>query len=111
MLIISCEGCVYNDGNPKAECVLCKTGDSFTPKETQSTPTTDNINPSHYRQGKVECIDAIESATTSLNGFEGYCTGNAIKYLWRWKQKNGIEDLRKAKWYLEKLIETEEANE
>ena len=33
------------------------------------------------------------------------CTGNAIKYLWRWKQKNGVEDLRKAKWYISRLIE------
>lgn len=59
--------------------------------------------PPHY-QGKVECIDALEAATANLTGIEAVCTANAIKYLWRWKQKNGIEDLRKAHWYIERLI-------
>ena len=64
----------------------------------------DNVNsPSHY-QGKVECIDCIESATAGLNGIEAFCTGNAIKYLFRWKKKNGIEDLKKAKYYIDKII-------
>jgi hypothetical protein len=65
----------------------------------------DKINPDHYKQGKVECIDAIDSATYYLNGFEGYCVGNILKYVWRYKRKNGIEDLKKARWYLDKLIE------
>ena len=60
--------------------------------------------PSHYTAGKVECIDAIESAVAKLDGFEGYCTGNAIKYLWRWKMKNGVEDLNKATAYIEILL-------
>lgn len=65
---------------------------------------TDNVNsPSHY-QGKIECIDCIESATDGLKGIEAFCTGNAIKYLYRWKKKNGIEDLKKAKWYIDKLL-------
>ena len=64
----------------------------------------ENVNsPQHY-QGKVECIDCIESATAGLNGIEAFCTGNAIKYLYRWKRKNGIEDLKKAKWYIDKII-------
>ena len=62
----------------------------------------DTINPSHYKQGDVECIDAIKSATT--DGFTGYLTGNVLKYVWRWKHKNGIEDLKKARWYLDRLI-------
>jgi hypothetical protein len=61
--------------------------------------------PSHYTGGKIECIDAIESATVNLTGIEAVCTANAIKYLWRWKQKNGAEDLHKAKWYINRLIE------
>lgn len=61
--------------------------------------------PPHYTVGKVECIDAIESATTCLQGIEAVCTANIIKYVWRWKLKNGVEDLEKAKWYLNKLIE------
>ena len=61
--------------------------------------------PEHYNAGAVECIDGIEAATESLSGFEGFCVGNAIKYLWRWKHKGGVEDLEKAKWYIDKLIE------
>ena len=69
----------------------------------------DNVNhPAHYT-GKIECIDAIECATKGLNGFEGALTGNIIKYVWRWKKKNGVEDLKKARWYLDKLISRLEA--
>jgi hypothetical protein len=64
----------------------------------------DNINPSHYKQGGVECIDALEAATVNLKGIEAVCTANAIKYLWRWKEKNGKEDLHKAQWYITKLL-------
>jgi len=64
--------------------------------------------PSHYTAGKVECIDALEAATVNLTGVEAVCTANAIKYLWRWKQKNGVEDLRKARWYLDRLIAKQE---
>lgn len=62
--------------------------------------------PPHYTSGKVECIDALEAATVELKGLDAVCTANAIKYLWRWKQKNGVEDLRKARWYIDKLITT-----
>lgn len=60
--------------------------------------------PVHYTAGKVECIDAIESATVGLTGGLAYNTGAAIKYLWRWSRKNGAEDLRKARWYVDRLI-------
>lgn len=64
----------------------------------------DNVNhPAHY-QGNIECIDAITVAVEDLSGIEAVCTANAIKYLWRWKRKNGIEDLRKAHWYIQRLI-------
>jgi len=62
--------------------------------------------PHHYTRGGVECIDALASATAGLEGLDAVCTANAIKYLWRWKQKNGVEDLRKARWYIDKLITT-----
>lgn len=61
--------------------------------------------PEHYNLGGIECIDAISAATSQLVGEEAFCTGNAIKYLWRWKNKNGVEDLRKAVWYINRLIE------
>ena len=64
----------------------------------------DKVNhPAHY-QGKVECIEAIDAAVEGLSGIEAVCTANAIKYLWRWKRKNGIEDLEKSVWYIQKLI-------
>ena len=65
----------------------------------------DNVNrPSHYRKGKVECIDAIKSATG--DGYQFYLQGNVIKYMWRFNHKNGLEDLQKAQWYLSELIKT-----
>jgi hypothetical protein len=67
----------------------------------------DNVNsPKHYNQTEIECIEAIEAATDS--GFEYYLQGNVIKYLWRYRYKNGVEDLKKARWYLEKLIQEKE---
>ncbi len=64
----------------------------------------DKVNhPSHYTQGKVECIDAIESATTNLTGIVAVCVANVIKYVWRFALKNGTEDLDKADFYLQKL--------
>lgn len=71
----------------------------------------DSVNhPPHYA-GKIECIEAIEAAVEDLSGPEAVSTGNAIKYLWRWKSKskNGIEDLRKAKWYIDRLIKNASA--
>lgn len=69
---------------------------------------TDMVNhPPHYTSGGIEAIDGIAAATSGLEGLEAVCTGNAIKYLWRWKKKNGVQDLQKAKWYIEKLIESQ----
>lgn len=62
--------------------------------------------PHHYTQGKVECIDALEAATVNLKGLDAICTANAIKYLWRWQEKDGVRDLRKAIWYINKLLES-----
>lgn len=59
----------------------------------------------HYNAGGIECIDALEAATSGLQGIEAFCTANAIKYLWRWKLKNGEEDLQKAVWYINRLIQ------
>lgn len=68
----------------------------------------DAINPTHYKQGLIEAIDAIESATINKKGIVAVCTANVIKYLWRCEDKNGLEDLYKAKWYLDKLIAEKE---
>lgn len=72
----------------------------------------DNVNhPVHYTQGGIECIDAIKASTNGLDGVEAFCTENAIKYLWRWKHKNGVEDLKKAQWYINRLIQEVEEHD
>jgi hypothetical protein len=68
-------------------------------------PQKDNVNnPSHYGQGKIEAIDYISDFLTKEE-YQGYLRGNIAKYLHRFPYKNGIEDLKKARWYLERLIE------
>lgn len=66
---------------------------------------TDNVNhPQHYTHGKYECIEVM----TDIFGPEAvkdFCICNAFKYLWRHKYKNGVEDIKKAKWYVDKYIE------
>lgn len=58
----------------------------------------DNINPAHYRQQPYECIEFTENMNFNL--------GNAFKYIWRYRDKNGIEDLKKARWYLQKQLDS-----
>ena len=68
--------------------------------------------PKHYTQGDIECIDALKAATVGKRGIEAVCVANVIKYLWRYEEKNGIEDVRKAKWYIERLLkELEESQQ
>ena len=71
---------------------------------------TDVVNhPQHYiSENGLETIDVIEAFTADLKGIEAVCTANIIKYICRWKHKNGLEDLKKAHWYLERLIKTVE---
>ena len=71
----------------------------------------DNVNhPGHYTKGKVECIDALESATIGKSGIEAVCVANIVKYLWRYEEKNGMEDVKKAQFYLNRLLATLENN-
>lgn len=69
----------------------------------------DNVNhPAHYQSRKgIETIDIIEACVEDLTGMEAVCTGNVIKYISRWKKKNGLEDLKKARWYLDRLIDSQ----
>ena len=81
----------------------------------QANKQSDNVvdmvnNPPHYNQTGIECIHAISAATDK--GFKYYLQGNVMKYLWRFDYKDKpLEDLQKAKWYLDKLIEEVMANE
>ena len=62
--------------------------------------------PPHYNKAGIETIDAIKAMTDG--GFEYYLQGNIMKYLWRYRYKNGVEDLKKAQWYLTELIDVVE---
>ena len=79
----------------------------FQPK---TKPTSDKINsPAHYTVGGLEVIDILK-AKLSQEELRGYLAGNLIKYVMRSKHKNGLEDLKKAQWYLNKLVELGEKN-
>lgn len=67
--------------------------------------------PSHYNQsGGIECIEAIKA--TLGDNYQHYCKGNVLKYLWRYQYKSGLEDLKKAQWYLNSMIkDLEESND
>ena len=78
-------------------------------KEESPVIQEDAVNhPSHYTDGGIECIEAIEAALTNEE-FRGYCKGNCIKYNWRERHKGGTESLKKAQWYLDRLIQLDEA--
>lgn len=89
----------------------CTLSDQYAEIEQVRQATKDNVNhPSHYTKGKVECIDALESATIGKSGIEAVCVANVIKYLWRYEEKNGLEDVKKAQFYLNRLLTTLENN-
>lgn len=80
-------------------------GDEFELFEEESPQQNDTVNhPSHYTQGRFEVIDIIEDAVQGADPFEAVCLANVIKYTTRYRHKNGVEDLKKAQWYLAKLI-------
>lgn len=75
-------------------------------EEKEKEEKEDVVNkPKHYiSETGLETIDVIAAFTTDLTGVEAFCCGNAIKYLCRWTKKNGVEDLQKAIWYINKII-------
>ena len=71
----------------------------------------DNVNhPSHYETGKYQCIDVMEE-TQGKEAVKDFCICNAFKYIYRHRKKNGLEDVKKAVWYLNKYIELSEKDE
>lgn len=71
--------------------------------EAEESDKIDMVNnPPHYNASGIECIDAISAALGE--GYEFYLQGNIMKYLWRYRYKNGMQDLEKAHWYLDKLM-------
>lgn len=90
--------------------------DKASPEEWNSLKSKDygkqynNVHsPLHYNKGHVECIDAIESMLSNEE-YIGYLRGNSMKYRWRFRYKNGFEDLSKAQWYEKRLVKFMEDN-
>ena len=79
-------------------------------EQSDSIEIQDMVNsPPHYNKSGIECIEAIKAMTG--DGFKFYLQGNIMKYLWRYLYKNGVEDLKKAKWYLSELIDDVEEDD
>lgn len=92
---------------PKETERLVSDSDIKTQEECEPTVNVqpDNVNhPAHYNVGGMEAIDVIEAFTNNLYGIYATDTANVIKYILRWPRKNGLEDLKKAQWYLNHLI-------
>lgn len=114
----SCANCKHNKmgichfGNVVGGRV-CKTGkmkyweladDAKADVLHDAEPEHDAVNhPNHYCKGGVECLDAIKAALGDK--YEGFLAGNVLKYVYRYPDKNGVEDCKKARFYLDKLIE------
>lgn len=110
-----CGTCKYGIYNTSAGYV-CVNGDSKyvtvfvkyshgCDKYEKNAEMSDNVNhQSHYETGKYECIDVMIE-TQGIEAVKNFCICNAFKYLYRHENKNGVEDVRKAKWYLEKYLE------
>jgi len=97
---------------PVEEVSDCPGGVCPVPWATKEEPPVvqeDEVNhPAHYTDGSIECIEAIEAALTAEE-FRGYCKGNNLKYTWRERHKGGTKSLKKAQWYLDRLIQLDEA--
>ena len=102
---------IIRDGNGNVLDIQMKEpGESF--NSCRARNGFDMVNhPKHYKaKNGMEVIDVIEAFTANLKGYEATYTGKVIKYICRWKEKNGLEDLKKAQWYLNRLIKNIEEN-
>ena len=113
-VVKNCTTCRYNDylvhwEEPCFSCNEKKTPENEFPNYELATrykekKKKDVVNhPDHYETGKFECFDVMEEVF-GTEAVKNFCLCNAFKYLYRCKRKNGLEDLKKAQWYLEKLI-------
>lgn len=101
----SCNTCLYEVTNEDIcdECITVK-GNPIPTKYKEKRVDMVNKPPHYQTKSGLETIDVIEAFTDGLNGIEATDTGNVIKYICRWKKKNGLQDLQKAQWYLNHLI-------
>lgn len=99
---VLCRAASHTDNTPDIREVV---------EEHSEDAKADPVNrPAHYTSGGIECIDAMQAAFGD-EAVKDFCLCNAFKYLWRHRQKNGVEDLKKARWYLNRLITAMEAEE
>lgn len=91
-----------HDFNGRGVCRRCGVEYLDTREEAKAADMVNS--PPHYNQAGIECIDAIAAATSGKTGIEAVCVANVVKYLWRYELKNGVEDVKKARWYLDRLI-------
>lgn len=109
-----CKWCGFSYIGPKHENACKKCDDNLQRmggfgslfNQGAENKVKDNVNkPSHYASGDIECIDAIKASMTR-EAFLGYLKGNIQKYVWRYEKKiNPVEDLKKARWYMSRLVE------
>ena len=108
----ACEDCEYYllsvDNEPCRSCVRSGVFYKFIPKNPPKTGEEIN-HPTRYAGGKYECIDVMTDVF-GVDAVKSFCKLNAFKYLWREQNKNGVEDLKKCAWYLDKLIELSDQN-
>lgn len=103
----ACNNCIHNGAKSDDKV------DNFTPLKDiapsiNGKPVNDNVNhPSHYETGSFECIDVMLE-TQGKEAVKNFCLCNAFKYIYRHNNKNGLEDIKKAKWYIDKYIELSE---
>lgn len=113
-----CENCKYDDCEcDEYPCTHCRNNKVASDPTYSVTPfmwesKTDNpvTHPSHYTQGNIQCIDAMESAF-GKEEVGTWCKLNAFKYIWREEHKNGLQDIDKAIWYLNKYKELKASGE
>jgi hypothetical protein len=96
--------------NKRVNCIINPSHD-ITPDKTTDNAVSQLDNkkemvnhPSHYNMGKYECIEVVKELVRDMKGIEPVLFFNAFKYLWRYKQKNGLQDLEKCEFYLKELI-------
>lgn len=93
------------------ECVYSGSKKTMWEPAGEARHAGESVNhPSHYNQGKFECIDVMVE-TFGKEATQDFCLLNAFKYVWRTGEKNGVEDVKKARWYLDKYLELEGGND
>lgn len=109
-------GIIMKDDDEKPDLIDAlmlgaKMMEEFKEKNTPCDPSSDPTHPNHYIQNGLSVWDVIKAYTEDLTGVDAFNAGNAIKYILRWHHKNGVEDLKKAKVYIDELIKSFEEKE